>query len=132
MTATDIAAHPIHLGRGATAEIEPRFTGSTDWYAAYSERHATDGADGRLVSMFSFDRSWDSWEMHPRGSEVVLCVSGSMTLHQEHADGTVATVTLRPGQYAINPPGTWHTADIADGATAVFITAGLGTEIRSR
>jgi mannose-6-phosphate isomerase-like protein (cupin superfamily) len=132
MTATDIAAHPIHLGRGATAEIEPRFTGSTDWYAAYSERHAADGADGRLVSMFSFDRSWDSWEMHPRGSEVVLCVSGSMTLHQEHADGTVATVTLRPGQYAINPPGTWHTADIADGATAVFITAGLGTEIRSR
>jgi mannose-6-phosphate isomerase-like protein (cupin superfamily) len=132
MTATDIAAHPIHLGRGATAEIEPRFTGSTDWYAAYSERHAADGADGRLVSMFSFDRSWDSWEMHPRGSEVVLCVSGSMTLHQEHADGTVATVTLRPGQYAINPPGTWHTADIADGATAVFIPAGLGTEIRSR
>jgi mannose-6-phosphate isomerase-like protein (cupin superfamily) len=112
MTATDIAAHPIHLGWGATAEIEPRFTGSTDWYAAYGERHATDGAEGRLVSMFSFDRSWDSWEMHPRGSEVVLCVSGSMTLHQEHADGTVATVTLRPGQYAINPPGTWHGADI--------------------
>ena len=50
--------------------------------------------------------------MHPRGSEVVLCTAGRITLHQEHADGAKDTVTLGPGQYAINPPGTWHTADM--------------------
>ena len=29
-------------------------------------------------------------------------------------DGTTDAVTLGPGQYAVNPPGTWHTADIGD------------------
>ena len=132
MTATDIAVHPIHLGLGARAEIEPPFGGGLDWFAAYGERHAGDGAEGRLVAMFTFTEPWDAWEMHPNGSEVVLCVAGSITLHQEDADGAAATVVLGPGQYAINPPGTWHTADVADSATALFITAGLGTRHRPR
>jgi hypothetical protein len=56
----------------------------------------------------------------------------TMTLHQEHADGTTATVTLQAGEYAINPPGTWHTADIDGEATGDFITAGMGTQHRPR
>ena len=43
-----------------------------------------------------------------------------------------ATVTLGPGDYAINPPGAWHTADVEEEAAALFITAGLGTEHRPR
>lgn len=132
MAATDIATHPIHLGLGATAEIEPAFTGDMEWYAGYGKRHAADSAEGRLVSMHTFTESWDTWEVHPHGSEVVLCTAGRLTLHQEKADGTRATVTLGPGQYAINEPGTWHTADVDGEATAVFITAGLGTEHRPR
>jgi hypothetical protein len=31
-----------------------------------------------------------------------------------------------------NPPGWWHTADVTGSATALFITAGLGTEHRAR
>ena len=54
-----LARQPIHLGRGATAVKEPDFTG-VEWYEAYMQRHASDGAEGRLVSMFSFDASWDS------------------------------------------------------------------------
>jgi len=42
------------------------------------------------------------------------------------------TVSLRRGEYAINEPGTWHTADVSGSATAVFITAGLGTQHRAR
>jgi mannose-6-phosphate isomerase-like protein (cupin superfamily) len=126
-----LLTHPLHLGLGATAIAQPEFTG-LDWYQAYGERHSADGAEGRLVSMFRFTGPWDSWEMHPAGDEAVICVSGSMTLLQEHADGTMATVTLGPGEYAINPPGTWHTADIRDEATAIFITAGLGTLTRPR
>ena len=98
----------------------------------YGQRHDGDGAEGRLVSMYTFTESWDSWEMHPVGTEVVLCTAGEMTIHQEHADGTADRVTIRAGEYAINPPGTWHTADVAGEATAVFITAGLGTEHRPR
>ena len=131
--ATALAAHPIHLGLGATAVVEPEFTGDMGWFAAYGARHdATDGAEARLVTMYTFTEPWDSWEMHPAGHEVVLCISGAMTLHQEHADGSTATVTLRAGEYAINAPGTWHTADIEREATGVFITAGAGTEHRPR
>jgi quercetin dioxygenase-like cupin family protein len=132
MSATDINVHPIHLGRNATAEIEPEFTGDPQWYESYGSRHAEDGIEGRLVSLYRFTGDWDSWEVHPHGSEVVLCVAGSITLHQEKADGSRATVTLTPGQYAINEPGTWHTADVEEEATALFITAGIGTEHRRR
>lgn len=129
---TDIGTHPIHLGLGATAEIEPLFDGNMGWYGGYAERHADDGVEGRLVTMHSFSASWDVWEMHPSGSEVVLCTAGEITLLQEHPDGSTGNVTLGPGEYAVNEPGTWHTADVAESATALFITAGQGTEHRAR
>ncbi len=129
---TDIFTHPLHLGLGATAVSQPAMIGGMEWYQAYGVRHGGDGAEGRLVSMYRFTESWDMWEMHPAGAEVVLCTAGSMTLHQEHADGSTDVVTIGPGEYAINPPGTWHTADVETEATALFITAGLGTEHRPR
>lgn len=132
MAGIDLSRYPIHLGLGATAGSEPEFTGETQWYMAYSERHAKDGADGRLVSMHSFHEPWTTWEMHPSGGEVVVCVSGSLVLHQELPDGSVKKTELAPGEYAINPAGTWHTADITGEATALFITAGMGTQIRPR
>lgn len=132
MSVQSLSRFPAHLGRGAKIDIEPEFSGDMSWYIEYGERHADDEREGRLVSMFTFMESWPTWEMHPNGDELVLCVAGSMTLHQEHADGSTATVTLNPGEYVINPPGTWHTADIATEATGVFITAGEGTEIRPR
>lgn len=122
---------PIHLGLGAKAHVEPVFTGM-EWYGAYVQRHAADGAEGRLVGMHTFTEPWESWEMHPSGDEVVLCVAGEMVLHQEAPDGTLGQVRIGPGEYAINPPGVWHTADIEGEATAVFITAGLGTQHRPR
>ena len=63
---------------------------------------------------------------------MIPATAGSIVLHQEHADGSKSTVTLGPGHYAINEPGTWHTADIRGEATALFITAGWGTEHRPR
>jgi homogentisate 1,2-dioxygenase len=121
---------PLHLGLGARAVSQPEFTGM-EWYAAYVERNAADGSEGRLVSHYSFSESWTSWERHPAGEEVVICTAGEITLFQEFPDGT-ESVTLRPGEYAINPRGIWHTADVADHATALFITAGIGTEHRPR
>jgi len=106
MIGTDIREHPIHLGRGATAVVEPAFTGKVEWYQGYAGRHGADGTEGRLVSMFTFTESWNMWEMHPNGSEVVLCTSGALTLHQEAPDGKRRIVSLNPGEYAINEPGT--------------------------
>ena len=121
----------LHLGPHGAATVQPPFTDYT-WYEGYGVRHDIDGTEGRLVSMFTFTESWDSWEMHPHGDEMVLCTAGHITLHQEFADGTTATVAIGPGEIAINPPGCWHTADVSGAATAVFITAGLGTEGRPR
>ena len=128
--ATNLLCNPVHLGRGATAISEPAFTGN-EWYEAYAARHAADGAERRLVSMFTFDQPWDSWEMHPRGHEIVLCTAGEITLIQEQQGKHVRTI-LKVGEYAINAPGVWHTVDVSGSATAVFITAGLGTENRER
>ncbi len=125
----------VHLGLGATTIPLPRHTGDVSWYAEYGQQHAADGAEGRLVSMHTFSEPWDTWEMHPNGSELVLCVAGSVALTQEAPDGTTSTVTISAGQAVVNDPGVWHTADLVDGEpdpTVVFITAGVGTEMRAR
>ena len=67
--------NPVHLGLGATAVVQPDFTGEMDWYMAYGERHGDDGTEGRLVSYHTFDEPWDTWEVHPNGHEVVACVA---------------------------------------------------------
>jgi mannose-6-phosphate isomerase-like protein (cupin superfamily) len=127
-----LSSFPVHLGLGAKAVVQPEFVGGFDWYQAYEARNASDGIEGRLVTWYEFTADWDSWEMHPTGDELVVCLAGALTLHQEFADGGRASIRLIAGEYAINPPGVWHTADIADSAVALFITAGLGTEHRPR
>lgn len=122
---------PVHLGLGASVEREPRFTGEMQWYEAYGVRHAADGVEARLIGLHTFTSSWDTWEVHPLGAELVVCVAGSVTLHQEIGDATVTT-TLGAGDAAINEPGVWHTADVAESATVLFVTAGAGTELRPR
>lgn len=129
--AHDLRTHPIHLGLGAKASAQPAFTGA-EWYEAYGARTAADGAEGRLVSMYDFTADWDVWEMHPAGDEVVVCLSGELTLIQERADGALHSETIGAGQYLINPAGVWHTANIPSAASVLFITAGEGTQGRPR
>ena len=123
---------PIHLGLGAKAVAEPEFTGEMSWYEAYGERHCDDLDEGRIVALSRFDKPWTSWEMHPAGDEVVCCIQCHMTLHQEFPGGSKASVDLGPSEYAINPPGTWHTADADEPVVALFITAGKDTTHRPR
>lgn len=133
-----LSEHPIHLGLGATAKSQPKFVDPMLWYQAYGQRSQPDGIEGRLVSSHTFSSSWNVWEMHPHGSEVVLCISGSVTLIQtedtEASQSTRTTVSLKAGEYAINPPGVWHTADVEEGAetSVVFITAGKDTQNKPR
>jgi mannose-6-phosphate isomerase-like protein (cupin superfamily) len=130
-TVFDLASYPAHLDRAGGVARLPEFDGSPDWYERYSVAHADDGDAGRLVSLHSFTESWDSWEMHPRGEELVVCVAGAIVLHQE-IGGDDRTVELGAGDAVINPAGVWHTADVTGPCTALFITAGAGTEVRSR
>ncbi|MFC0206190.1 cupin domain-containing protein [Novosphingobium soli] len=129
--ARDMRMFPVHLGLGARASAQPAFTGM-EWYADYARRNAADGAEGRLVSLYDFTSDWDTWEMHPQGDEVVVCLAGEITLIQEGRDGSLHSETIGPGQYLINPAGVWHTANVPQAATALFITAGEGTQDRPR
>ena len=133
--ARSLEKFPIHLGKGATAVAQPEFPRderAMDWYMGYGSRHADDGTEGRLVSLFRFTEDWPGWEMHPAGDEVVVCLTGEMRLTQEFPDGRIEKVTLQAGDYAINPAGVWHTADIPAEATGLFVTAGVGTQNRPR
>lgn len=125
--------HPVHLGLGAVARPLDAFDGTPASYQAYERETEGDGREGRLVSMHTFDGPWTGWEVHPSGHEVVVCVAGCIELVQE-IDGVERRVRLEAGEYAINPPGVWHTADVepAVPTTCLFITAGSGTETRPR
>lgn len=127
----EVETNPVHLGLGAVARILPPMDGTSEWYARYGEDVASDGFEGRLVSMHTFTESWTSWERHPNGHELVVCTAGSLTLIQE-IDGVERSITATAGQAVINAPGVWHTADVTEPCTALFITSGAGTENRPR
>ena len=124
----ELASTPIHLA-GTAADPLSGFDGSPAWFERYAAEHPEPGF---LVSSFSFDAPWDHWEMHPHGHEVVVCTAGTMTLHQELPSGEAHTAVLTEGQYVVNEPGTWHTADVGGPATGLFITSGEGTTHRAR
>lgn len=135
MASHNLEINPIHLGHGASAIPQPAFPRderAMQWYMDYGERHADDGAEGRLVSLFRFTEDWPGWEVHPNGAEVVVCLEGELELIQEMADGSHASTVLAAGEYAINPPGVWHTANIKRETKGLFITAGVGTQGRPR
>ena len=68
-----------------TSVSEPIFAaslsslGRLDWHAGYVEHNGADGVEGRLVSQHSFALPWETWEMHPQGDEMVLCLPGRMS-----------------------------------------------------
>jgi mannose-6-phosphate isomerase-like protein (cupin superfamily) len=127
----DLSTTFIHLGLGAHATPLPDFEWSPEYLAGYDARFASDGAEGRLVSLMPVTESWSSWERHPAGEEVVVLLSGRADLIQR-IDGAERRVALHAGQAVVNPPGVWHTADVHEPGQALFITPGRGTENEPR
>lgn len=83
-----------------------------------------------LVSSFSFDEDWSTWEMHPTGDEIVCLLSGEVTIVLDR-DGVEDLAHLRtPGSFAIVPKGTWHTARTKVPTQMLFVTPGEGTDNR--
>jgi len=119
----------IHLGVGSTATPLPDFAWSPEYLAGYQERFAADGAEGRLICVMPQEETWDSWERHPAGDEVVLLLSGRVDLVQD-LDGAEHVVELQAGQAVINPAGVWHTARVHEPGVALFVTPGRGTEAK--
>lgn len=129
--AFDLSKTYVHLGLGSRAIPVPDFEWSPEFLERYSAANEKDGDEGRLLMVGSSDASWTFWERHPAGDEVVVVISGRMTLVQE-IDGADRRIVLNPGQAAINPRGVWHTTDVDEPGDILFVTPGRGTEHRSR
>jgi quercetin dioxygenase-like cupin family protein len=127
----DLSAIYVHLGLGARADTLPDFAWNSQALARYEADHEADGDEGRLVMIGPAEATWTSWERHPAGDEVVVVLSGRQTLIQE-IDGRHYRIELNAGQAAINRRGVWHTADVHEPGSALFITPGRGTEHRPR
>jgi mannose-6-phosphate isomerase-like protein (cupin superfamily) len=81
-----------------------------------------------LVSSYSFDADWSSWERHPAGDEVVCLLSGEAELVLERGGREERTRLREPGSYVLVPKGTWHTARTRVPTRMLFVTPGQGTE----
>lgn len=100
------------------------------WEMAFNPKHRKNTKDmGYLVSEYEFTEDWSSWENHPNGDELVVCLAGAMTFVMETSKG-LEKVRLKAGRYVIVPKNTWHTAKVREGAKALFVTWGSGTKHR--
>ncbi|MFF8012944.1 cupin domain-containing protein [Streptomyces sp. NPDC007929] len=129
--AIDLRTTPVHLGLGSRAKPVEGFAWDPEVLHAYSAAVAADGAEGRIVTIFDGDGLDDHWERHPAGDELVVCLSGSVTVTRD-GDGVPDRVVLGPGEATVNPAGTWHAVDMTGPASILTITAGLGTDHRPR
>jgi mannose-6-phosphate isomerase-like protein (cupin superfamily) len=91
-----------------------------------------EGFRGRvLVSMYSFESDWPTWECHPHGDEVVVLLEGSAEMVLEKAGAHESVRLAKAGDYVVVPKGTWHTARISASARMLFVTPGEGTQNRA-
>ncbi|MFF2190520.1 cupin domain-containing protein [Streptomyces sp. NPDC058155] len=129
--AIDLRTTPVHLGLGSRAKPVEGFTWDPEVLQAYSSAVSADGAEGRMVTIFDGDGLGDHWERHPAGDELVVCLSGSVTVTRD-VGGVPDRVVLGAGEATVNPAGAWHAVDMAGPASILTITAGLGTDHRPR
>jgi len=85
-----------------------------------------------LVTSHHFDSDWGSWEMHPKGDEVVCVLAGRVTFVLEEGDGEHRVALCEPGDFVVVPQGVWHTAETTGPVWMLFLTAGEGTEHRAK
>ena len=85
--------------------------------------------NGWLVSEFTFETHWPSWEMHPNADEFVYLLSGSVEVLLERPEGPQKVVLKGSGAVVV-PRGIWHTAKVAAPSRMLHVTRGAGTEHR--
>ena len=84
---------------------------------------------GRLMGVFPQTADWPHWERHPDGDEVLVLLSGRMTLILDEEAGE-RRIELDAGGLCIVPKGIWHRALVPEPSTLLAVTPGQGTEHR--
>ena len=91
-----------------------------------------DFAGHSLISCFSFEERWPTWEVHPAGDEFVYLLEGDVDMTLAMPDGDETVRLSEPGSFVIVPRGIWHTAAPHTPTRMLFVTPGQGTENREQ
>ncbi len=131
----DLSKDPIHLGDTGVAQGQSvalkNFGFDGPAFGAYIGEHCDDGAPGRLMMIETTPVDWTTWERHTDADEIVFVLEGKGEFIQE-IDGREERIAVGPGQGLINPRGVWHTADVEESITAIYLTPCPGTENKPR
>ena len=107
--------HVVHLTEQLGITLCPR---DDEFWAS---RDRIELATGRLVSVFSYDATWDYQERHPTGDELVYMLGGEADLLVDTGAGEHA-LRLTAGRAGVVPAGGWHRLAVHEPCTALFIT----------
>jgi len=87
-----------------------------------------DFAGHTLISSFSFDEDWPTWEIYSHGDEVVCLISGDVDMILATEAGEKKVRLDAQGAFVVVPRNTWHTAKVHAPTTMLVVTPGEGTE----
>ena len=100
----------------------------TDSFFPELDQAFPDFENHMLISQHAFDEVWPTWEIHPKGDELVLLLSGDTDLVLSNPDGSETVIRVSgQGDYVVVPKGTWHTARPHAPTSLLFMTPGEGT-----
>lgn len=89
--------------------------------------------DGLTFGFHRVDRdSPHGGELHPDGDELLVVLSGSMTVELVAGDGSVDHVAVPAGHGCIVPRGHWHRLLVDEPTTIWHATPGPAFEVRAR
>lgn len=125
--ANDILHTYLHVRDGGGVD---RIEAGQEFWPALASGKLPHLDEGRLMSAFTFIGAWETWERHPAGEELVMLLSGEVTVKLEQADGEQRVVLSSAGDYVLVPAGIWHTASSNVESALLFLTPGSGTEHR--
>jgi uncharacterized cupin superfamily protein len=130
--AFDLSETFVHLGLGASVTELPGFEFSSAYLRRHLVRFARDRDEGRLVGIVGMGESWRHWERHLGGDELVVVLSGRCEVIQDLGAEGLHTIALGPGEAMINEKGVWHTTDVLEPGSQLFVAAGRQTVYRPR
>jgi len=110
--------------------LQARTEAVTDTLFSELDRRYDNFKGHMLVSSFSFDDDWPTWEMHPHGDEFVCLLAGDVEFLLRGPAGERQVRLQTPGSFVIVPEKTWHKAIVNAPSQMVFVTPGQGTENR--